>query len=186
MPGQIEIFGLLGPNGAGKTTLLRMLAAIIKPDTGACKICGLDSQKHPEEIRAKIGFLSGNTKLYKRMTAREVLKYFGRLNSMPDKEFDQRIDEVIEILDMSEFINRRCETFSTGQMQRYQHSPGNHTRPGSTYPGRADPRPGHNEQPGDYRLHSQRSQARPHCNILDPLYDRSRSSLRPHRTDTQR
>ena len=116
--GPNEIFGLLGPNGAGKTTLLRMLAAIIKPDTGVCKIAGLDSQKHPEEIRSKIGFLSGNTKLYKRMTAREVLKYFGKLNSMADQEINDRIEEVVDILDMSEFINRRCETFSTGQMQR--------------------------------------------------------------------
>ncbi len=113
-----EIFGLLGPNGAGKTTLLRMLAGIIAPDNGKCIIDGVDSRQEPEAIRAKIGFLSGNTRLYNRLTAREVLRYFGRLNNMPDSEISKRIDEVVEMLDMGEFIDRRCETFSTGQMQR--------------------------------------------------------------------
>ncbi len=113
-----EIFGLLGPNGAGKTTLLRMLAGIIAPDSGSCIVDGVDSRDEPEAIRAKIGFLSGNTRLYKRMSAREVLIFFGRLNNMPEQLIKERIDEVVEMLDMSEFIDRRCESFSTGQMQR--------------------------------------------------------------------
>lgn len=113
-----EIFGLLGPNGAGKTTLLRILAGIIAPDTGSCIIDGLDSRENPEEIRAKIGFLSGNTRLYKRMTAREILFYFGHLNNMPDDLIARRVADICEILDMGSFIDRRCESFSTGQMQR--------------------------------------------------------------------
>ena len=113
-----EIFGLLGPNGAGKTTLLRMLAGIIPPDNGQCIVDGVDSNVDPEIVRAKIGFLSGNTRLYKRMTAKEVLKYFGRLNNMDETLINDRIDYVVAILDMGEFINRRCESFSTGQMQR--------------------------------------------------------------------
>ena len=69
-----EIFGLLGPNGAGKTTLLRMLGTIITPTSGTCNVAGLSSQEDPAEVRKKIGFLSGNTKLYGRLTGREVLK----------------------------------------------------------------------------------------------------------------
>ncbi|MBN2064582.1 MAG: ATP-binding cassette domain-containing protein [Sedimentisphaerales bacterium] len=113
-----EIFGLLGPNGAGKTTLLRILAGIIAPDSGSCIVDGLDSREYPEAIRSRIGFLSGNTRLYKRMTAREVLFYFGRLNNMPDELIEKRIGQVSEILDMDSFLDRRCESFSTGQMQR--------------------------------------------------------------------
>ncbi len=113
-----EIFGLLGPNGAGKTTLLRMLGTIITATEGYCAVGGVRSNDNPERVRREIGFLSGNTKLYKRLTARETLRYFGRLYGMTEKKISERIEEVTELFDMTEFIDRRCESFSTGQQQR--------------------------------------------------------------------
>ena len=113
-----EIFGLLGPNGAGKTTLLRMLGTIIAPTSGSCYIAGEPTHNAPAQARRKVGFLSGNTKLYGRLTAREVLQYFGRLFGMPDSSIAQRTEELAASLGMLEFIDRRCEALSTGQSQK--------------------------------------------------------------------
>lgn len=113
-----EIFGLLGPNGAGKTTLLRMLGTIITPTSGECWIEDLAASTDPQRARAKIGFLSGNTKLYGRLTAAEVLRYFGRLHGMSDESIAERTRELTDMLDMGAFLDQRCETLSTGQTQR--------------------------------------------------------------------
>ena len=113
-----EVFGLLGPNGAGKTTLLRMLGTIISPTSGHCWIGDVRTDEAKDDIRKDIGFLSGNTKLYGRLTASEVLFYFGRLYSMDDALIQSRIDELAEMLDMTPFLNRRCEALSTGQTQK--------------------------------------------------------------------
>ncbi len=113
-----EVFGLLGPNGAGKTTLLRMLATIITPTSGRCFVNGVAADEAPDQIRASIGFLSGSTRLYGRLTGREVLHYFGRLYGMGESEIQGRVDEIAGLLDMGEFINRRCDTLSTGQTQK--------------------------------------------------------------------
>ena len=113
-----EIFGLLGPNGAGKTTLLRMLATIITPTSGECWIAGKSAQGAPEHARRQIGFLSGNTRLYGRLKAREMLLYFGRLYGMSDESIAQRTEELAMTLDMKPFMERRCDTLSTGQTQK--------------------------------------------------------------------
>jgi len=113
-----EVFGLLGPNGAGKTTLLRMLATIIAPTSGRCFVNGVAADEAPDKIRASIGFLSGNTRLYGRLTGREVLRYFGRLYDMHRGDIERRVDEIAALLDMGGFINRRCDTLSTGQTQK--------------------------------------------------------------------
>lgn len=113
-----EIFGLLGPNGAGKTTLLRMLATIITPTSGTCRVAGLQASENASEVRRRLGFLSGNTKLYGRLTAEEVLRYFGRLYGMAERRIEERIVEVADLLDMHRFIDRRCEALSTGETQR--------------------------------------------------------------------
>jgi sodium transport system ATP-binding protein len=113
-----EIFGLLGPNGAGKTTLLRMLGTIITPTSGTCRVANSSSQDDPAEVRKKIGFLSGNTKLYGRLTGREVLKYFGRLYGMDDGSIERRTEELSSMLDMGDILDQRCETLSTGQTQK--------------------------------------------------------------------
>ena len=113
-----EIFGLLGPNGAGKTTLLRMLGTIISPTSGDCRIAGTLTRDDPDAVRRHIGFLSGNTKLYGRMTGHEILRYFGRLYGMADDAIERRTTELAALFQMADFIERRCDTLSTGQTQR--------------------------------------------------------------------
>jgi sodium transport system ATP-binding protein len=113
-----EIFGLIGPNGAGKTTLLRMLAAIITPTRGYSRVAGFRTDEAPHDVRRHIGFLSGNTRLYGRLTVREVLRYFGQLHGMPDDLIARRTDELVASFNMHEFANRRCDSLSTGQTQR--------------------------------------------------------------------
>jgi sodium transport system ATP-binding protein len=113
-----EIVGLLGLNGAGKTTTLRLLATILRPDSGQIEIDGIDGRAHPERVRAKIGFLTGATGLYPRLTPRETLVYFGQLAGMDKPVLRRRSDELIARLDMGEFADRRCDTLSTGQKQR--------------------------------------------------------------------
>lgn len=113
-----EILGLLGPNGAGKTTLLRVLGTLIAPTSGQCILDGVPTSENPEQARRRIGFLSGNTKLYGRLTIRETLKYFGRLYQMSDTEIAARTAELVEMLDMTKIIDQRCETLSTGQTQK--------------------------------------------------------------------
>jgi sodium transport system ATP-binding protein len=113
-----EVFGLLGPNGAGKTTTLRMLSTSIKPTSGTAKINGIDLVEHPDTIRKQIGFLSGATGLYGRLTAREMVEYFGKLYGMKKERIDARIQELFTLLDMHEFADARCEKLSTGMKQK--------------------------------------------------------------------
>ena len=95
-PGQI--YGLLGANGAGKTTTLRLLATLLAPTSGTATVAGFDIVRDAQKVRANVGFLAASTALYGRLTAREMITYFGRLNGMnPD---------------------RRCEKFSTGMKQK--------------------------------------------------------------------
>src|ERR1700722_4528920 len=113
-----RIFGLLGVNGAGKTTCLRMLATILAPTSGAASVNGFDIVTAPEKVRASIGFLSTATALYGRLTAFEVVQYFGRLHGMADSALRPRIDELFQALSMNEFRDRRCDKLSTGMKQK--------------------------------------------------------------------
>jgi len=115
-PGQI--YGLLGANGAGKTTTLRMLATILEPTDGTAVICGYDVVEHPEKVRANVGFLSTATALYPRLTAQEMVEYFGRLNGLDEGTLKKRISDIFERLNMNEFRDRRCDKLSTGQKQK--------------------------------------------------------------------
>ena len=110
-----EITGLLGPNGAGKTTTLRMLYSLLPPDEGEIRIDGLDPTKDAMAIKRTLGVVPDSRGLYTRMTARENIQYYGQLHGMADKDIKQRIDELVETLDMSGFIDRRTEGFSQGQ-----------------------------------------------------------------------
>ncbi len=113
-----EVFGLLGPNGAGKTTLLRMLATILTPTDGTALINGFDLRRQPDEIKKSIGFLSGNTKLYGRLSPRELLHYFGSLYEMNAEKIDSRTEEIFSLLNMHNFAHQRIEKLSTGQTQK--------------------------------------------------------------------
>ena len=113
-----EILGLLGPNGAGKTTLLRMIGTLITPTSGRCWVAGHATDTEAQEVRRRIGFLSGSTKLYGRLKGAEVLRYFGRLYGLADGAIGRRIEELAGLLDMDAFLERRCETLSTGQTQK--------------------------------------------------------------------
>jgi len=113
-----EIFGLLGQNGAGKTTTLRILATILAPSSGSARIDGVDVAADPLEARRRIGFLSGTTGLYPRLTGRETLRYFGRLHGLEPDVLAARIDALVAAFDMAAFADGRCEGLSTGQRQR--------------------------------------------------------------------
>ncbi len=115
-PGQI--FGLLGVNGAGKTTCMRLLATLLQPTSGTAKVAGHDIVEAPQEVRASIGFLTTATALYGRLTAAEVVAYFGRLHGMDEATLQQRIDRLFDTLEMNEFRDRRCDKLSTGMKQK--------------------------------------------------------------------
>ena len=115
-PGQI--YGLLGANGAGKTTTLRMLATILEPTDGTAVVCGHDVVDEPDKVRANVGFLSAATALYPRLTSREMVEYFGRLNGLDEPTLKERADEIFSRLDMNSFRDRRCDKLSTGMKQK--------------------------------------------------------------------
>ena len=115
-PGQI--YGLLGANGAGKTTTLRMLATILEPTDGTAIVAGYDVIEQPEKVRANVGFLSTATALYPRLTAQEMVEYFGRLNGLDEATLKKRVDEIFARLEMDGFRDRRCDKLSTGMKQK--------------------------------------------------------------------
>ncbi len=113
-----RVFSLLGPNGAGKTTTLRMLSTIFKPTSGSIKIAGVDALANPQEARKKMGFLTGSTGLYARLTPNELLKYFADLYEIPNDEFEARKNRLYDLLDMHDFQGKRIGKLSTGMKQK--------------------------------------------------------------------
>lgn len=115
---QGEIYGILGPNGAGKTTLLRMLAGILTPSSGEIIVDHIDYNINKNDAKKSIGYLSGNTKLYGRLSPREILEIFGGLYGMDQASIKMRTQEIIDLLQMEGFVDNRIERLSTGQTQR--------------------------------------------------------------------
>jgi sodium transport system ATP-binding protein len=113
-----EIYGLLGANGAGKTTTLRMLATILEPSDGTAVVAGYDVTKDPQIVRTRVGFLSTATALYGRLSALEMVEYFGRLHGLDEGTLHRRIDEIFTRLEMNGFRDRRCDKLSTGMKQK--------------------------------------------------------------------
>jgi sodium transport system ATP-binding protein len=113
-----EIFGLLGANGAGKTTTLRMLATILKPTGGRASLNGHDVRTEPEAVRRSLGFYSASTALYPRLTARETLEFFARVNRFPPDLVEARVEALIERFGISEYQGARVEKLSSGMKQK--------------------------------------------------------------------
>lgn len=113
-----EIFGLLGPNGAGKTTALRILSTVLRPTSGFARVNGFDVTTHPDEVRYSIGFVSNNTAIYDRMTAWEMVEYFGRLHGIPEDRLSLRMEQIFDQLQMQEIRNVNGGRMSTGMKQK--------------------------------------------------------------------
>lgn len=113
-----RVFSLLGPNGAGKTTTLRIIATILKATSGQVKVCGIDLNEKPAEARAKMGFLTGTTGLYERLTANEILNYFGKLDGVEKNQLEERKAHLYDLLEMHDFVNKRIGKLSTGMKQK--------------------------------------------------------------------
>ena len=116
--GRGEILGLLGANGAGKTTVLRIMSTVLSPTGGIATVAGFDVEQDPAEVRKRIGFVSNNTSIYDRMTAWEMVEYFGRLHGMPKAQLNERIDTLFAQLRMNEFRDVPGAKMSTGMKQK--------------------------------------------------------------------
>jgi len=110
-----KITALLGPNGAGKSTTLRILATVALPDKGTATVAGLDVTENPMAVRKQIGVLPHNSGLYARLTGLENIRYFGRLQKLNKQDLEERIDALVDQLDMKDFCTRRTAGFSQGQ-----------------------------------------------------------------------
>jgi sodium transport system ATP-binding protein len=113
-----QVTGLLGPNGAGKTTTLRMVCGLIRPMRGTVIVDGHDVKKDPQSVRRSLGVQTDSSGVYPRLTPREHFRYYGGFYGLSGNKLERRIDEVIEILGMGEFADRRAEGFSRGQRQK--------------------------------------------------------------------
>jgi sodium transport system ATP-binding protein len=113
-----EIFGLLGANGAGKTTTLRMLSTILTPTSGSASILGHDVATEGEEVRKNLGFYSASTALYPRLTAKETIEFFARINQYPSENVERRVDYLIERFGISKYSNARIDKLSSGMKQK--------------------------------------------------------------------
>lgn len=113
-----RVYSLLGPNGAGKTTALRAIATILKPTQGTITVAGQEVSEAPIEVRKRLGFLTGSTGLYDRLTATEVVKYFADLNGVSKGAFRQRKDDLFTLLGIHDFAHKRVGKLSTGMKQK--------------------------------------------------------------------
>jgi sodium transport system ATP-binding protein len=115
---QGQIYGLLGPNGAGKTTVLRILSTVLRPTDGAASVNGWDVVREASQVRRQIGFVSTNTAVYDRMTAWEMVEYFGRLYGLEEAPLRRRMEEIFERLQMNEIRDLLGAKMSTGMKQK--------------------------------------------------------------------
>ena len=115
-PGQI--YGLLGPNGAGKTTALRIISTVLRPTAGSASVNGYDVVTQPSQVRRQLGFMSANTGIYDRMSAWELVEYFGRLHGLADDRLRERMEALFERLQMNEIRNLLGAKMSTGMKQK--------------------------------------------------------------------
>ncbi len=113
-----SVFGLLGPNGAGKTTTLRMIYGVLKPTSGTARVMGIDVREYPIEAKRRMGVLPEDTGVYPRLTAEENLVYFGKLRGMDEERLRKRVDELLEVLNLTEKRFVIADKLSRGQRQK--------------------------------------------------------------------
>jgi len=113
-----EIFGLLGANGAGKTTTLRMLSTVLEPSDGTAQVMGHEVRREPEAVRRSLGFYSASTALYPRLTAKETIEFFARINRYPADGVPARVEGLIERFGISDFADARVDKLSSGMKQK--------------------------------------------------------------------
>lgn len=116
-----EIFGLLGQNGAGKTTTIKMLTTLLAPTSGVCKVFGYDSFGQEKQIRKRINFIfGGEMGVYRRLSGRDNLRYFANLYLLDTATRERRINEILELVELTDAADRLAETYSKGMIQRLQ------------------------------------------------------------------
>lgn len=113
-----SLYGLLGPNGAGKTTALRILCTLLAPDSGLVRVGGLDALREPRAVRRLLGYVAQEVAIDKILTGRELMRLQGNLYHLSSQLSNQRIDKLIELLGMAEWIDRRCGSYSGGMRRR--------------------------------------------------------------------
>ena len=113
-----EVFGLLGPNGAGKTTTISMLTGLLEPTSGSITVDGMDVDKHTTEVKAKLGLVPQELALYPTLSARQNLLFFGRIYGLKGKDLNQRVDEVLEMIGLTDRANDAVEDYSGGMKRR--------------------------------------------------------------------
>jgi sodium transport system ATP-binding protein len=113
-----EVFGLLGANGAGKTTTLRVLSTVLRPTEGSASVMGHDVLAEPEAVRRSLGFYSSSTALYPRLTGRETLEFFARINRYPEERVADRVEALVDRFGLQEYADARVEKLSSGMKQK--------------------------------------------------------------------
>ena len=116
--GKGEVYGLLGPNGAGKTTTIRMIVGLLQPDEGYALVDGFRSSSDADEVKARLGLVSANDGIYPWLTVREMLLFFADLYGVSPDAAAERLDQLVALFDLGDYLNRRCSVISTGQRQR--------------------------------------------------------------------
>jgi ABC-2 type transport system ATP-binding protein len=113
-----EIFGLLGPNGAGKTTTLKMLAGLMRPDSGRAALCGIDIQAEPERAKMQLGYIPDDPFIYELLTGREFMRLAGHLYRIPAGEAEDRIQRLAETFEAEKWLDLRSDSYSHGMRQK--------------------------------------------------------------------
>jgi ABC-2 type transport system ATP-binding protein len=113
-----ELFGFIGPNGAGKTTTIKMIGGILAPSSGTVTVAGIDMQKQPEAAKRKIGFIPDRPYLYEKLTGMEFLRFTGDIYGVPERIFDKRAQENLEMFSLSDWSDELIESYSHGMKQR--------------------------------------------------------------------
>ena len=180
------ITGLLGPNGAGKTTTLRMLYTLMAPESGSVRVDGIDAAQDPIGVRRRLGVLPDARGLYKRLTARENIDYFGRLHGLAGAELAQRRETLVELLDMGEFAGAAHRGLLAGTARQDRHRAGAGPRSEERGARRADQRARRDGDAFDARLHAAPARRGPLRAVLEPHHAGGGGALRPHRGDRPR